>query len=265
MVSTHTIAMMLNLASAELYCPSKDDMVVAYGAAELYDGGWTVTGSGGAALKSTFNLVGDYDGYIEYDIDLSGTSRGINANLFGIFPNVSGSHYDHSVDYCDGGRWNRTLRGPWCPELDFIESNGQCAYATTWHTINSPEIDGCTYWGCGRYYGYRETATFHMRIDFQSNGSIVVKRWGNGIMDQFDGDHMGPKPNVTDWDVIKAFNQANGFAVVSTQSDGWVPDITECWPFTPGNISNSSFSVSNLKIAGKVVQGPTPSLCSEFV
>jgi hypothetical protein len=264
MVFARQIAVVFNLACAELYCPSKDDMHWAYGEPQLYDGGWTVNGAGGAALKSTFNLL---NGYIEYDIDFRGVPPGVNANLYAVFPNVSGFQYNHSVDYCDGGQNDL----PRCAELDFIESNGNCGGATTWHTKPGPGDDGCTAWGCVTDYHYLDqhgngTAAFHMRIDFEPNGVPIVRRWHsghNGVFDELDADSFHPKPNATAYDVIKASHEATGAAIVSTQWEGWVP-VSDCGS-KPGGLDNSSFSVSNIKIAGKVVQGPEPTLCSVLV
>merc|ERR1711971_689402 len=121
-------------------------------------------------MGSTFSLVGEYGGYFEYDIDISAVSRGINAGLSGVFPNVSGSHYNHSVDYCDAtGNPNH----PWCADLQFIESNGNCGGASSWHTVNShgkilTDENACNYrpHGCKTEYHYKDIDAFHMRIDF---------------------------------------------------------------------------------------------------
>merc|ERR1719162_1265940 len=58
---------------AAKYCPSADDLTVAYcdknnkeePCPQLFDQGWTIEGGGGAATKSAFNLNG---GYVEYDV-----------------------------------------------------------------------------------------------------------------------------------------------------------------------------------------------------
>merc|ERR1711871_315800 len=49
-------------------------MGVAYGSADLHDGGWTIHGGGGAATKTAFNLIG---GYVEYDMDVTGSQTGV--------------------------------------------------------------------------------------------------------------------------------------------------------------------------------------------
>merc|ERR1712194_875687 len=43
---------------ADLYCPSVEDLTIAYGAPLLFNGGWKIEGAGGAATKSAFNLNG---------------------------------------------------------------------------------------------------------------------------------------------------------------------------------------------------------------
>jgi len=52
----------LGVAQAGVYCPSSADLVVAYtdggDNVQIHDQGWTVTGDGGAATKTAFNLNG---------------------------------------------------------------------------------------------------------------------------------------------------------------------------------------------------------------
>ena len=51
------------------YCPSADDLVVAYSAPltpSLKDRGWTLHGGGGVATKSSFNLLA---GFAEFDVE----------------------------------------------------------------------------------------------------------------------------------------------------------------------------------------------------
>jgi hypothetical protein len=271
MMFTSTIALMFSLASAELYCPSKDDIQgigrdIQGEQVEIYDGGWTFRrGYAGAVLNATFNLS---NGYIEYDVDFSGVSIGVNAHLYGIFPNVSGSHYTPD-DVCGHGEYQ-----PWCPEIDFIESNGDCGGATTLHTNSGP--GGCSTgpgfgWGCKTAYHYYDehsigSAAFHMRIDFDASGEIIVRRWhkgGHGVFDELDGDDFHPKPDATAYRVIKAAHETTGMAIVSAQWQGETP-VTECGTW-PGDIDNSTFSVRNLKIAGKLVRGPAPPQCSVLV
>merc|ERR1712224_168469 len=81
---------------------------------------------GGAATKSAYNLLG---GFVEFDIDLSGVTPGVNANIYTISPGIGGGGYQQG-NYCDGAVNDK----PWCLEVDWIESNGNCGGATTLHT-----------------------------------------------------------------------------------------------------------------------------------
>merc|ERR1711972_1237954 len=53
--------------------------------------------------------------------DLGGAHGGVNNNVYVTFPNNVGQ-------YCDSGGAGG------CAELDFVENNGNCAAATTFHT-----------------------------------------------------------------------------------------------------------------------------------
>jgi broad specificity polyphosphatase/5'/3'-nucleotidase SurE len=63
-------------------------LTVAYGSANLYDGGWSVHGGGAGATKAAFNLLG---GSVEFDLDVSGVHPGVNANIYTISPTGVGS------------------------------------------------------------------------------------------------------------------------------------------------------------------------------
>merc|ERR1712166_633407 len=55
---------------------------------------------------------------------------------------------------------------------------------------------------------------------------------------------------------------SNGAVVYSSQwTNSWVPPPDDCGG-GPGDLDGSSFSISNLRISGSVVQGPEPTKCS---
>lgn len=134
------------------------------------DQGWTIHGDGGAATKAAFNLVG---GFVEYDMDVSGVHTGVNANIYSISPTIGSQGYSGD-NYCDGAVNDK----PWCLEVDWIESNGNCGGASTLHTKQGPGNDGCTAWGCRASYHYNGRTSFHMRIEYGQDGSWTTIRDG---------------------------------------------------------------------------------------
>jgi len=231
------------------YCPSAADLTTAYGTPELKDQGWTVHGNGGVATKSTFNLLG---GSVDFDIDLSAVSTGVNANIYTISPSIGSSGYNGG-NYCDGADNDK----PWCLEVDWLESNGNCGGATTLHTKAGPGPNGCTSWGCRTNYHYNGRSVFHMRIEYGTDGSWTTKRDGQVI----NAGTMSPHPGAGDWAVIKSTYESKGALIYSSEWQGWVP-VQECG--TSGNLPGSHFSIKHLRITGSVVQGPTPRGCSQL-
>jgi len=240
------------VASAVEYCPKADDFTVAYSPENIVimDRGWSNSGGGGVATKATFNLNG---GYVEFDADFRDVRPGVNANLYTVAPTVHGEFYDHSTDYCDGQGENGTEA--FCNEMDFIESNGNCAGASTWHTVPGPGMDGCTAWGCHKEFNYTWTSVFHMRIEYDADGAPKVFRNGVELTD------FTPAPRAEDLAIVKKAHEEKGAVIVSTMWVGWVP-IEECG--SSGNATDlqaSTMNIWNLKISGAVVQGPTPTEC----
>lgn len=237
-------------AVADLYCPSADDLTIAYCDhcfPQLNDGGWTIHGGGGAATKSAFNLNG---GYVEYDIDFSNVNNGVNANIYSISPQFhSGQSFNKDSDYCDGAAHG----SDWCPEMDWIETNGHCGGASTIHTIDGEGNDGCTGWGCRSSYHYNSGAHISMRVDYDWNGQWTLSMNGQQV-GNFD-----PWPDNRAWGVIRDFHESRGAVIYSSQWTGWTP-VDDCG--SGGDLFTSSFTVSNLKISGSVVQGPEPRKCS---
>jgi beta-glucanase (GH16 family) len=220
-------------------------LTVAYGSPEIGDQGWTVHGNGGVATKTAFNLLG---GYVEFDMDVSGVHTGVNANIYSISPGGLGAGGYTPDKYCDGADNDK----PWCLEVDWIESNGNCGGATTLHTIPGPGPNGCTSWGCRASYHYGGVSSFHMRVDFSADGAWTTTRDGQSI------GTLSPTPSANDWGVIAATMTSTGAVIYSSEWTGWVP-VEDCG--TSGDLPSSYFSIKNLKVYGSVVQGPTPTKC----
>jgi hypothetical protein len=232
------------------YCPAASDLMMAYysdynNQPKIYDQGWNTTNGGAVATKSAFNLLG---GYVEYDIDLRHTLVGINANIYTISPTISSTGFV-KANYCDGAKTGSA----WCMELDWIESNGNCAGATTIHTVPGTGSQDCTAWGCASRYSYNGNAKFHMKITYGTDGKMLAYRDGVLIP------NYSPVPNSNAWNTIATTMKSKGAVIYSSQWQGWVPLESTCG--TGGNLANSQYSISNLRIVGKVVQGPVPKLC----
>merc|ERR1712039_981084 len=97
--------------------------------------------------------------------------------------------------------------------------------------------------------------SFHMRIEYGSDGSWTTIRDGQTI----DSGSLSPQPNSGDWEIVKSAYASKGAIIYSSEWTGWVP-VDDCG--TSGDLASSHFSVSNLKIKGSVVQGPTPTKCA---
>jgi len=235
-----------------VYCPSSADLVVAYtdggDNVQIHDQGWTVTGDGGAATKTAFNLNG---GYVEYDMDVSSAHSGVIPNIYSVSPSGMGGGGFDNGKYCDGADNDK----PWCMEIDWIEANGQCGGATTLHTVPGPGPDGCTSWGCRTSYHFGGSK-FHMKVEYDNSGHYTITR---------DGQTLGgfsPAPGGGDFETIRSTHESTGAVIYSSQwTSSWVPPPDDCGA-GPGDLQGSTFSISNLRISGAVVQGPTPQSCS---
>lgn len=212
------------------------------------DRGWQIKKGGAAATRSAFNLLG---GYVEYDVDFSGVPTGVNANVYSVSPDFNGNETGFWQGmYCDGAK---TGAG-WCLEVDWIESNGNCGGASTLHTKPGPGSDGCTAWGCRSNYHYGGKDKFHMRIEHAADGTWTTIRDGQTIAPS----SLSPTPGGQDWSVVKSQMEQKGAVVYSSQWVGWVP-VEDCG--TSGNLDDAVYTVSNLKIVGKLLQGPAPTEC----
>merc|ERR1711918_199446 len=64
-----------------------------------------------------------------------------------------------------------------------------------------------------------------------------------------------------DMAVFKRSHEEKGAVIVSTMWVGWVPEDQCGGSSGESELEASNFSVTNLKISGSVVQGPTPAEC----
>jgi hypothetical protein len=237
----------------QVYCPASKDLAIAYGdQVKLEDQGWTVQGDGGASTLASFNLAG---GFVEFDLDVSQAKTGVIPNVYSIFPeNIAATGFEHDSHYCDADEGAAT----WCVEHDWIESNGQCGGATALHSVPGTGLDGCNSWGCLTTYKYEGGSKFHMRIDYDKSGQFTVMRDGQ-VLNGYE-----PAPTADDFEILRSQHEQRGAVIYSSQWTGaWVP-CEDCGT-GPGDVAGSSFSVTNLRISGAVVQGPNPTRCPELV
>lgn len=235
-------------SSRPVYCPSTRDLQIVYGSSNIVKQGWSTTGGGGVSTKASFNLLG---GTVEYDVDFSKTKIGVNANVYTISPSFKSASFSNTWDYCDGQKTG----SKWCVEIDWIETNGACGGATALHTVPGTGY-GCTAWGCAGHFLYNTKSSFKMRIDTDLNGVVTVRRDGQIVSINQNG-----SPSAASWAAVKAAYQSKGAVIYSSQWVGWVPDVGKKCAAAKGDLSSSTYSVSNLRITGAVVQGPAPTLC----
>jgi len=275
----------------QCFCPTASELQWDYGEGkpgnEIRDGGWTITEDGRVSSKGVFNLLG---GYVEFDIDISRTAIGVNSNVYGVFPFMASGDFD-AFHYCDA----QPISPVWCPEMDFVENNGPVAWTSTWHTVPGrvPEgtrnPHGCDEKGCyaARYYQppfhykaqctAREPApvidssrvhTIRVSFDELTGDMTVVFKQGAAVVnmsgDSFLND-LGSAPDSYDRSIVKQYMEERGLAMVSSLWVGWVPAATTC-PSYGATAEGSSFSVSNLRFAGKLIRGSASSCpCSAEV
>lgn len=162
-------------------------------------------------------------GYVEFDMDVSGAHGGVNNNVYATFPpNIN--------QYCDSGGTGG------CAEYDWTENNGNCAQATTWHHNRGGNDKG------GQQYVGGLSSHVHVKVTWSGDGKqSTVAVGGNTHSDEGFADVMAQ----------------HGLVMYSSQWTGWVPG--HCGG--DGNLGASRFSVSNLKLKGRIVQGPEPTKC----
>jgi len=94
-----------------------------------------------------------------------------------------------------------------------------------------------------------------MKISYALDGTITVVRDGVTISQS----SLSPAVLTSDTQNIQQYYSQRGAVVYSSQWVGWVPTVGSC--SSSGDLTSSSFTISNLVINGAVVQGPTPTLC----
>lgn len=231
-----------------MFCPSASDLVLAYGGGTttIDKQGWTTTGSGAVATKASFNVLG---GWVNYTLDVSKALVGVNSNIYSISPSSIPSTGFTQTNYCDGAKTG----SDWCIEIDWIESNGNCGGATTYHTIEGTGV-GCTAWGCSTSYAYYSQTLFNMSFYYSPSGVITAYRNNQPLAP------VQPTPPSSVWQIIQQAYTAQGAVIYSSQWTGWVPTISGCSTGN-GNLAGSTYKISNLRIQGHVVQGPIPTKC----
>jgi len=105
-------------------------------------------------------------------------------------------------------------------------------------------------------YAFSSTsdASFSMNISFTSGGQWNVTRNGRNV------GSLNPTPQQLDWDNIANAFRNQGALIYSTQWVGWVPGVSGC-STTDGNLTNAKMIISNLRISGTKLHGPTPRSC----
>merc|ERR1712066_674947 len=162
-------------------------------------------------------------------MDLSQAHGGVNTNLYVTFPHKPNCGISC---YCDSGATGG------CAEMDYTENNGGCFQATTWHE-DAAGGDKSGHGGSGGLSG----GVVHMKATYSADGNHLDMQVGSN---HYSGSGMA--------DEMAKY----GAVIYSSQWVGWVPG--SCGG--DGNLQASSFSVSNVKITGTVVQGPEPTLCN---
>jgi len=222
-------------AGTKEYCPdpqtdfNEEIESDADGNVQWSDNGWTITGQRRVSTKASFDFSG---GGASWDFDLSGAHGNVNNNFYLTYPYEENTGISH---YCDSGG-NHDSQGRGCAELDWTENNGGCHQATTWH---DPE-DGSDLGGYGGEGNIN--AQISAQVSYSGDGSSVDITIG--------GNHYNGNGQTN---VMKA----KGAVIYSSQWQGWVPG--DCGY---GDLYDSKYTVKNIKITGRVVQGPEPRLCN---
>jgi len=240
------------VANAELYCPTANDMNNESPTANItfVDGGWTIVGDGRVSSKTSFNLLG---GFMEFDMDTSRVANEVNTNFYTSSPAQANCG---ASCYCDIQKSNSGK--PSCMEMDIIENNGQCAMATTIHTFatdGQPNNQNCDRWGCGSSMTL-PSPKFKIRAEFGLDGSLTV--YLNGVKNN----NYGPSPSADSNSVVIKTMESIGACIESSQWFGWAPAESSCPSGDRSGLDASVVSISNVRVNGTIVQGPTPSKCA---
>jgi hypothetical protein len=202
----------------------------AWGTVSWTDSGWSIKGWLRVSTKASFDFSG---GGASFDMDLSAAHNGVNNNVYVTYP------YEENCGlkcYCDSGG-NHDSQGRGCAEMDWTENNGHCYSATTWHDAS----DG----SAGPGYGE------HTNLNGGTNSySAAYSADGSNVAITVNGHTMNGPGHTGDM-------KSRGAVIYSSQWTGWVPGD---W-CGKGDRDSSVYTVKNIKIKGRVVQGPEPRKC----
>lgn len=220
------------------------------GAGTTFHGnGWSFRGGSRVSSKTSWNLLG---GYMEFDMDTSGVNPGVNTNFYTSSPNRPNCG---SSCYCD---IQRSFGKPSCMEMDIIEVNGHCAMATTIHTFATdgrPNNPNCDRWGCGSVNTLPNGGKFTIKAMFGEDGTLAVTMNGTPIKG------YSPMPSAASNEVVVKTMRSIGAVIESSQWFGWAPAGSQCPGGSGSGLYGSQLKISNVKVRGKVVQGPVPTKC----
>lgn len=203
----------------------------AVGTVTWTDSGWTIRGQRRVSSKASFDFSG---GGAEWDMDLSQAHNGINTNFYVTYPYEPNTGKQMYCDSCG----NHDYQGRGCAELDWTENNGNCHQATTWHDAS----DGSE---CGGYGAEGDLSqNIHCSTQYSGDGSQVTINIGGNS--KSGTGHAGEL-------------KSRGAVIYSSQWQGWVPGE---WCGNSGDLGSAVYTVSNIKLKGKVVQGPEPRRCN---
>lgn len=216
------------------YCPDpQNDFNIeiedgAQGTVTWSDSGWTIHGQRRVSSKASFDFSG---GGAQWDMDLSQAHNGVNNNFYVTYPYEPNTGKDKYCDSCG----NHDYQGRGCAELDWTENNGQCHQATTWHD-DPAGISDCA--GHGGEGGL--SSNIHCSAMYDTSGGVNINIGGNSHSGSAHGDM-----------------RTRGAVIYSSQWKGWSPG--DCGD---GDLGSSVYTVSNIKLTGKVLQGPEPRRCN---
>jgi len=233
-----------------LYClSSQQELNFENGNGQFKNEGFTMTGNTRVSSKTSFNLLG---GFIEFDVDGTLIQPGVITTFYTTSPAEENCGLEC---YCDGFHDERR-----CLEMDIMETNGNCAMASTYHTHYTPGVTGnrdCDQWGCSSKLLLNATR-FHIRADFAENGNMTV------LVNGRPNDYYFPIPSEAAHAVVVQTMNEVGAVFVSSQWYGWAPEADSCPKGSKDLLPNSTISISNIKVMGTVKQGPEPCRCSSL-
>ena len=143
-------------------------------------------------------------------------------------------------------------------EMDLIEVNGHCAMASTIHTFATdgrPNNADCDRWGCASVNKLPSSA-FRIKASFGLDGTLSVTMNGTAV------GPFQPSPSAASNRVVVKTMQSVGAVIESSQWFGWAPDQGQCPQGSKAKLSESRVRISDVRVHGKVVQGPEPTKCA---